>query len=68
MAINSVLEPGVTYLLIETYYYYASLKAIDSVAAQSRCYALGLNKNFPQAVLHGPVHLRGIHIPTANRK
>lgn len=41
---------------------------IDSLLTQLKCSALGLNCNFPRAVLHGPLELGGTGIPSSQQK
>jgi hypothetical protein len=33
-----------------------------------KCNALGLNRNFPRAVIHGPMVLGGLGIPSLHQK
>jgi hypothetical protein len=68
MAMNTILDPGVTYPWMATNCTPQSIQQLESTLAQAHCSALGLNKNFPCAILHGPLHLGGINVTTAAGK
>ena len=42
--------------------------ALDSITSQLKCVALGLNRHFPRAILHGPMMLGGLGIPSSTQK
>lgn len=67
VAITTVIEPAITYPLLNIYYSEQQTFAIDSILSQIKCSALGLNCNFPRAVLHGPLSLGGIGVPSAKK-
>jgi hypothetical protein len=66
--ITSIMEPEVQYPLISTYCDRKDIDKIDRVITRAKCNALGLNPHFPRAVLHGPLHLGGMAIPTSLSK
>lgn len=45
-----------------------NIERIDKIFTKMKCHALGLNEHFPCAVLHGPLHLGGMAIPTGQSK
>lgn len=51
VAIHAVIEPALLYPLANTFFKCGELKPIESIISQMRCAALGLNRNFPQALL-----------------
>ncbi len=65
---NSIIEPTVLYPLVNTLYPIRDLSPIESTISQMQCAALGLNRNFPQALLHGPPDLGGIGVPSPQHK
>lgn len=68
IAVNSIIEPTVLYPLVNTLYPIRDLSPIESTISQMQCSALGLNRNFPQALLHGPPDLGGIGVPNYTRQ
>jgi len=68
IAITMVIEPAITYPLMTCLFHLNDLQKIDSILSKMKCSALGLNKNFSRAVLHGPPELGGIGIPSTQQK
>jgi len=68
LAITTFIEPAILYPLLNTFYSLAEIKPIESILSQLKCSALGLNRNFPHAVLHCPILLGGIGIPSLTQK
>ncbi len=68
VAVTTVIEPAILYPLLNTQYLHSELSPIDSVLSQMKCAALGLNRNFPWAILHGSHCLGGIGIPSLCQK
>ncbi len=67
IATQTVVSPGITYPLMATYYNPNDLSKIENVMDQMQCSALGLNCNFPRALLHGPLCL-GVLMPLASHQ
>jgi hypothetical protein len=67
-AVTTILEPAVPYPLMAINSSKKDLKHIDKVLTAFKCHALGLNKHFPRAVLHGPMALGGMSIPNTVTK
>lgn len=63
-AIKYILQPAILYPLMATLYDLSNLRALEKKIDILYCQALGLNKHFPRAVLHGPCQLGGMEIPT----
>jgi hypothetical protein len=68
IATQTVVSPGITYPLMATYYNPNDLSKIENVMDQMQCSALGLNCNFPRALLHGPLCLGGMGIPATSHQ
>jgi hypothetical protein len=68
MAVDSVIGPAVLYPLGNTFFSDNDIKPIESVILQQQCAALGLNRNFPCTILHGPTFLGGIGIHSSQQK
>jgi hypothetical protein len=68
IAITTVIEPAILYPLLNTTYSPKDICPIDSCLSQMKCSALGLNRNFPRVVLHGPTGLGGLGIPSICQK
>jgi hypothetical protein len=66
MAITTVIEPAIIYPLVN--YTDKEISTINSLTSRMKCLALGLNRNFPGAFLHGPLSLGGIGIPSSSNK
>jgi hypothetical protein len=62
--IKMVLEPGILYPLMATLYSEDDLVQLECKISRLYCHALGINKHFPRAVLHGPCELGGMEIPS----
>ena len=67
-AITSVIKPAILYPLVNIYYSEKEFQPLNSVTTQMKCIALGLNRHCPYAVLHGPLSLGGIGIPSSYQK
>jgi len=67
-AISTVLEPAIIYPLVNSYFSMENIKPIDSILSQMKCVALGLNRHFPRVILHGPLLLGGLGIPSSLEK
>jgi len=68
MAINNVIEPTLLYPLLHCFFNAKEFHAIDSIMSQVKCMALGLNRRFLRAILHGPMSLGGIGVPFTRHK
>jgi hypothetical protein len=62
------MEPEVSYPLMATLSDKKDIDAIDRVIIRAKCSALGLNEHFPRAILHGPMELGGMALPTCLSK
>jgi hypothetical protein len=58
------LEPGMLYPLTATLYSKDDLAQHECKISKLYCHALGLNVQFPRAVLHGPCEFGGMEIPS----
>jgi hypothetical protein len=67
-AVNNVIEPTLLYPLVNCFFTAKEFQAIDSIMSQMKCMALGLNRRFPRAILHGPTALGGIGVPSTHHK
>jgi len=67
-AISTILEPAIIYPLVNSYFSKENIKSIDSILSQMKCVALGLNRHFPRVILHGPLLLGGLGIPSSLEK
>jgi hypothetical protein len=67
-AVTTVIEPSIIYPLLTVSYSHSDIAPIDSIISQMKCSALGLNRNFPRAVLHGPPYLGGMGISSIQQK
>jgi hypothetical protein len=67
-AITSLLEPEVYYPLMATMCNKKDFDKIDRPIVRAKCSALGLNKHFPRAIIHGPLEYGGMAIPTSFSK
>jgi hypothetical protein len=68
LTIMMVLEPAITYPLVTCLFTSNSIQQIDSIMSQLKCSVLGLNRNFPRAVLHEPPELGGMGVPSSKQK
>jgi hypothetical protein len=66
IAYISVLLPEILYLVMATLYTEADIRPLHSIMDQLACHALGLNKHFPRSILHGPLHLGGLGLPSVD--
>ena len=64
VAYNSCVRPAVAYPLAGQQCSVEDLTPTQKVMDNIACHALGLNEHFPRALLHGPVSLGGIGVPT----
>ena len=64
VAYNSCVRSAVAYPLVGQMCTVEDLKCTQVVMDQIACHALGLNEHFPRALLHGPVALGGVGVPT----
>mmetsp|Transcript_1526 Transcript_1526/g.2373 ORF Transcript_1526/g.2373 Transcript_1526/m.2373 type:complete len:139 (+) Transcript_1526:275-691(+) len=64
VAYNSCVRPAVAHPLAGQQCTVDDLKQTQSVMDQLACHALGLNEHLPRALLHGPMALGGVGIPT----
>jgi hypothetical protein len=64
MALQAIIEPSVTYPLVNTYFNDQEMYPLESTMSTMQCSALGLNQHFPRALLHGSTLLGGIGIIT----
>jgi hypothetical protein len=67
-AIHAVMEPAVLYPLMACSCTNKEMSNLDKIISKAKCHALGLNKHFPRAVLHGPLSLGGMAVHTAQTK
>jgi hypothetical protein len=68
VALKSVIEPALLYPLVTTLYTASAIRPLDSITSQMSCHALGLNRTFPRAVLHGSTLLGGIGILSSSQR
>jgi len=68
VAISTVIEPAIIYSLVNSYFSKEEFTLIDSLMSQIKCVALGLNRHFPRALLHGPLLLGGLGVPPTLQK
>lgn len=68
VATQTVVEPGVLYPLMAIFYSLKEIEAIQCVLSQLQCQSLGLNRNFPRVLLHGPMTLGGLGVPSVSHK
>jgi len=64
VAYRSCVCSAVSYPLLGQQCTVEDLSKTQGVMDQIACHALGLNEHFPRALLHGPVSLGGIGVPT----
>ena len=64
VAYNSCVRSAVVYPLTGQQCSIEDLAKTQGVMDQIACHALGLNEHFPRALLHGPVSLGGVGVPT----
>ena len=64
VAYNSCVRPAVAYPLVGQQCTNEDLSKTQGVMDAIACHALGLNEHFPRALLHGPVTLGGVGIPS----
>jgi len=67
-AITTVIEPALLYPLVNIQYSEEHVKPLNSITSQKKCIALGLNRHFKRAILHGPPSLGGIGTPSSSQK
>jgi hypothetical protein len=63
-AANTILDAQIQYPLMATLCSRKDLDKLDKPIMKFKCSALGLNEHFPRAILHGPMELGGLGIPT----
>jgi hypothetical protein len=63
-----VIEPSITYPLINTYFSDREIQPLESILSTLRCAALGLKKHFPCAILHSSSLLGGLGLFNAKQK
>jgi hypothetical protein len=63
-AATTILDAQIQYPLMATLFTRKDLEKIDRPITWLKCAALGLNKHFPRAVLHGPMEMGGMGLPT----
>ncbi len=68
IAINAVIEPSLLYPLANPFFAGEEMRPIESINSQMQCAALGLNWNFPQALLYGSLQLGGMGTPSPTQK
>jgi hypothetical protein len=68
VTITTVIEPALLYPFVNILFNGKDIKAIGSITSRMKCLALGLNRNFPWAILHGPTLLGGIETPSTSQK
>jgi hypothetical protein len=68
VAISTVIEPAIVYPLVNKYFSEDNIKPVDSLLSQMKCVALGLNRHFPCVLLHGPLLLGGMGVPSSRQK
>jgi len=68
IAVTSVIEPSIIYLLVTSSFSSRDFQPIGSITSQMKCLALGFSRKFPRAILHGPMLLGGIGIPSTSQK
>jgi hypothetical protein len=62
------MEPAVLYPIMACACTDKEMTTLDKTLSKAKCHALGLNEHFPRAILHGPLHLGGMGIHTAQTK
>jgi hypothetical protein len=67
-AISSVIEPSIMYPLVTSSFSQKDVQPIDLMTSQMKCLSLGLSCKFPRAILHGPLFLGGIGVPSTSQK
>jgi hypothetical protein len=68
VAISTVIEPAIIYPLVNTFFSSNDIQPLDSIISQMKCVALGLNCHFPRVILHCPLLLGGMGIPSLIQK
>lgn len=68
LSMTMVIEPAITYPFVTCFFSPTQLQPIDTNYTQLKCSALGLNRNFPRTVLHGPPELGGLGIILSKQK
>jgi hypothetical protein len=68
LAVETVIDPAIMYPMVNTYFSESEFKPIESLLCQLKYSALGLNRNFPRAILYGSMCLGGLGIPSLNHK
>jgi len=67
-SICQVLLPKLWYPLVAMTFSEAQCQGIIQPVLQQGLPALGVNRNFPRAVAHGPVAYRGLNLPNLHTK
>ena len=67
IAITTIIETALLYLIVTTSFTDKDILPLDSLTTRMKCLALGLNRNFPRAILHGTSLLGGIGIPSSSQ-
>jgi hypothetical protein len=67
-AISTIIEPAIIYPLVNSFFSQENIKSVDSLMSQMKCVALGLNHRFLRVILHGPLMLGGLGIPSSLQK
>jgi hypothetical protein len=68
IAVNSIVAPAILYPMVAAYFLDREISPINSILNQMQCVALGLNRNFPRAILHVPPSLGGLGLPSPMQK
>lgn len=67
-AIVTVIEPAIIYPFVNIFFSEKEIQPLDSLTSRMKNVALGINKNFPRAILHGSQCLGGMGIPSSSQK
>jgi hypothetical protein len=68
LAIEAMIELSLMYPLINTIFSDMDIKPVESILSNLRCSVLGLNRNFPRALLYGPALLGSLGLPSPKHK
>lgn len=68
IATQTVIDPSVTYPIVNSYFMDNEIRPLEAILSSLQCSALGLNRHFPRALLHGSTLLGGLGLPTAKQK
>jgi len=67
-AVTMVIKPAILYPLLTLSYSQSHIAPIDSILSKMKCATLGLNRNFPRMILHGPPDLGGMGISSIHQR